>query len=375
LKGIESLFLSHEHSLRPGGGGQQQCSREYHESLLRAGFDLTDFTFKTDRSWAARLGRKLHRATYSALVPGPFLGKVGPAAAKLEAKFVFCNLYSFIPHGPYLRRQLPTGTRLVLLSHGLASVDEVHAGRIAGAAGKSSLAERSRDRRLGEMLRIEARGLPSFDHVFCLAAFEVEICRWLGARSVSWVPRTIDRNSLLPWRPVGDRLGCVGTFDHPPNLEGLQLFCAALEKAGAGTLRLRLVTRSHEIAAQFAARYEFVDNLGPLEESGSVEAEAATWSAFVHPIFCFAMGCSTKVATGLGWGLPLLTTRSGLRGYSWREGNIALADSAEQLAAQAIGALEPSRAELLRGEILRVVASAPSIEEVASQVRRDLGVD
>lgn len=371
---MKALFLSHEHALSAGGGGQQQCTREYGETLREAGFDLANVTFATDRSWGARLRRKLRPAPYSDLIPGDFLDRVDAAVAAVQPEFVFCNLYNFVPLGPSLRALLPAKSRLVLLSHGLASVDEVHAVRIAAAEGSRGGRGAQPDRRVGAMLRAESRGLPAFDHVFCLAAFEVEICRWLGARSVSWLPRTIDRSALLPWKPSGDRIGCVGTFDHPPNLEGLRLFCAALAAAGPGKLRLRLVSRSNQVASELASRYPFIDYLGPLESRAAVEAEVSSWSGFVHPIFCHAMGCSTKIATGMGWGLPVLTTGAGLRGYAWKDGEIPLASTAPELAALALGALEPARSAALREGVLRAVATSPTQPEVASQVRRDLGV-
>ncbi len=372
---MKALFLSHQTALSGGGGGQQQCTREYHETLRLAGFDLADTTFATDRSWPTRLRRKFRPVPYANLIPGEFFPRLMQAVNQHRPAFVFCNLYNFVPVGPRLRQELPKDTRLVLLSHGLASVDEVHAARIARHGMAPAGLPRIPDRRIGAMLRVESEGLPAFDHVFCLAAFEVEICRWLGARSASWLPRTMRTDHFLNWTPTGDRVGCVGTFDHPPNLEGLEHLCAALQAAGPGRLRLRLITHSREFAASLRGRYPFVDDLGPLLAPGAVEAEAATWSAFVHPIFCHAMGCSTKVATGLGWGLPVLTTAAGVRGYSWKEGGVALATTAADLAQRALEVLDPARADALRDEVIKAARSAPSMHDVARQMRRDLGLD
>jgi len=222
---------------------------------------------------------------------------------------------------------------------------------------------------------MESAGLPAFDHTFCLAEFEVEICRWLGARSASWLPRTVNAAAPLRWRPIGSRVGCVGTFDHPPNLEGLTLFCRALAGLKPQGVRLRLVTRSHEVAARLAAAFEFVDPLGPLESGVALEAEVATWNAFVHPIFCYAMGCSTKVATAMEWGLPILTTQAGLRGYSWNAGELPIVATAEELAQLALAAMETQYAEGLREAVVRVAAASPTTESVALQIRRDLRVE
>jgi len=370
---MKAFFLSHQNALVPGGGGQQQCTLEYRELLRAAGFELTDFAFDTDRSLRARLRRKFTSAPYANLIPSGFFSDVAAAAGKCKPAFVFCNLYNFIPFGPRLRAELPGGTKLVLLSHGLASVDEVHAARMARHGVGASHLPRISDAWIGQMMRAENEGLPAFDHVFCLAAFEVEICRWLGAQSVSWLPRVLNAGGLVARNPSGDRVGIVGTIDHPPNFEGVELFCAALKHSGPGKLRLRLVTHSRAVATSLAARYPFVDYLGPMLAPAHIEAEVATWSAFVHPIFCYAMGCSTKVATALNWGLPVLTTAAGLRGYAWKHGNLPLSDSPADLARAAIAVLDPRRSNALSEEVLKIVRSASTMSELAARMRQDLG--
>jgi Glycosyl transferases group 1 len=366
---VKAFFLSHEHALAPGGGGQQICSREYVDALRHAGFDLTNVLFATDRRWTTRLRRRLRPAPYVDLIPGDFLDRVAKAAAAQSPAYVFCNLYNLIALGPPLRTLLARETKLVLLSHGLASVDELHAARIARRYAAEAFNPGRADSRLGAMMRVESEGLPAFDHVFTLAPFEVEITRWLGARSVSWVPRVLNGQQPLPWTPQGSRVGCVGTFDHPPNYEGLEMLCKALQRAGPGRLRLRVVTRSHAALARLCAGYPFIDALGPMERTGELAAEAGTWNAFLHPLFCMAMGCSTKLATAINWGLPVLTTPAGARGYQWREGGVSLAMTADEMARNALDALDPDRANALRMDVLRAARSAPGIDEVAAQIR------
>ena len=371
---MKALFLSHENSLRPGGGGNEICTREYHDVLAAAGFDLRLVTHGTDRSLTTRLQRKLLPSRYPRLIPNDFLTRVREANEEHSPDFVFCNFTNYIPLAAQLRALVPAPTKLVLLSHGLVSVDDVHRDRIAAHAFAAGHLERLGPRAVGEAIMTEMKGLPFFDHVFCLAEFEVPICRWLGARSVSWWPRTIPQGSQLDWRPEGSRIGLVGTLDHPPNLEGVHLFCQALAQKGGRLPRLRLVTRSAAVAEDLRRSYAFVDDLGPLEEPGKLEAEAATWSAYVHPIFCYAMGCSTKVATGLAWGLPLLTSEAGLRGYAWSEGKLQTGDTPGDLADLAIGLLDRQRAEAARAEVIKAAQSAPSVEDVATLFRQELGL-
>ena len=77
-----------------------------------------------------------------------------------------------------------------------------------------------------------------------------------------------------------------------------------------------------------------MEYLGPME-GAEVEHEAASWCAFLHPMFCFARGCSTKLATGLGWQIPCLSTESGVRGYDLPSGAVVMAVGPQEFALQA----------------------------------------
>jgi hypothetical protein len=211
-----------------------------------------------------------------------------------------------------------------------------------------------------------------FDHVLCLAAFETEICRWLGARAVSWWPRTFPAAPRLDWRPTGDRVGIIGTLDHPPNLEGAYLFCQAAAKLPRIPFRLRLVTRSAKVASDLAARFNFVDFVGSLEDESCLHKEVGTWSAFLHPIFCYAMGCSTKVAVGVSWGLPVLTTPAGLRGYRFAEDFPATAATPEEMVERVAACVGIEVAEPLREQALKTLTGAPSVQEIGREIARQL---
>jgi hypothetical protein len=366
---VKALFVSHENLLAPGGGGNQICSREYRDVLVEAGFDLHFVTHQTDRCLATRLERKLLPHRYPRVVPREFYRLLRQQSCDLEPKFVFCNFTTYLPDAEQLKAAVPAGAKLILLSHGLTSVDDVHRERIALERSGGVDLRAIGPRMVGGAILTEMKGLPFFDHVFCLAEFEVAICQWLGARSVSWWPRTIPQDCGLDWRPAGDRIGLVGTLSHPPNLEGVYKFCRALAERGGRVPRLRLVTKSAPVAAELSRRYDFVDHLGSLEGPGELEAEAATWSAYTHPIFCFARGCSTKLATGIAWGLPVLTTAAGIRGYTWREGQLLVAPDAEEMAVLACRFLESSFAAAARVGTLKVRETSPTHPEVSRMFR------
>src|SRR5581483_6380653 len=167
---IPALFVTHEESLADGGGGQQVCSREYFEALQLGGFDLTCVRFGTDRRFLTRVRRKLYPRPYHDHFDPVLLDRIIEAARINSPEFVFLNLNDLIPLGRALRRNLTQNIKLVLLSHGLASVDEVHAVRIAESDNGLRGAHRNWNN-VGAMLQLEAVELSAFDHVFCLAPF------------------------------------------------------------------------------------------------------------------------------------------------------------------------------------------------------------
>jgi hypothetical protein len=370
---VKALFLSHEKLLLAGGGGNQICSREYHEVLTAGGFELVDVTYASERALGRRLRNRIAPSSYPDLVPGDYWSRVESSAKDAKVRFIFCNFSSFLPHAAALRRIADeVGARVVLLSHGLESVDDVHRMRIARAAyghGRFRLVSAAH---LAREMEQEAQGLPLFDHVLCLAEFEVGICRWLGAHSVSWWPRTFPVGGQLSWYPSGDRLGIIGTLDHPPNLEGAYLFCEAAAQLPSVPFRLRLVTRSKGVATELASRFDFVDFVGSLDDERALHAEVGTWSAFLHPIFCYAMGCSTKVAVGLSWGLPVLTTPAGLRGYRFSEGMPPMARTPADMAKTAAASVSLEAASKLREQSLKILATAPTVREVGADIAEHL---
>lgn len=369
---MQAVFISSVNSVANGGGGQQICSREYRAALRAAGFRLNDVLFTPDRRLLTRLRIRLRRRHYHNHLPDDLVHRVVERVQATAARVVFANLNDLIPLGSALRAALPATVKLVLLSHGLASVDEVHTQRIARSGVRESRT-RADWMMAARLLAVETQHLSAFDHIFGLAAFETGICLWLGARSVSVLPRTVTPE-FLSLKPSGDRVGCIGTMDHPPNEEGLWLLLRALAASPVGNLRVRLISRSHQVCAAAAAQYPFVDYLGPVEDPAAVHAEAGTWNAFLHPIFCHAMGCSTKVAVGLAWGLPVVTSDAGLRGYDWAAGALTTVNTPDSMAARVLALTQLPVAEAARQQVLAALRQAPTLAEVAAQARRDLGL-
>jgi glycosyltransferase involved in cell wall biosynthesis len=252
----------------------------------------------------------------------------------------------------------------VLLSHGLESVDFLHTIPLDSHS-------RHLQSELGKRLLAERRHRVAIDHVFTLTPWEAEIERWLGAKGVTALPRTMTKRAPLEWNPDASRLGFVGTLDHPPTRDGLEQFLAAFERFAPASMHLRVVGGPDASGRSLASRFRSVRYLGPLDDR-ALEAEASTWSAFVHPLFCFARGCSTKLATALAWRIPVVTTPAGARGYVWREGVLPMADSPETLALLACAMMDHAAAVRARDEIAAIGRTCPTTEEVGQIVEHAL---
>jgi len=353
-------------------GGQQICTQEYLKILKLAGFSLKIIEYEWDRKFLTRLKRHFFPLPYSSLLPSRLIDDIIEHVHETKATLIFLNVVDVAPIAKQLREKLDNQHKIILLSHGLASVDYLHEIRAKGGGKFFSRVGNFELQTLSRQLIAECEQRKYIDYVFCLAPFEVEIERWLGSKKTVWLPRTVSANRLN-WQPNLNRLGFVGTVDHPPNGEGLILFLEALEKIVSPQIRLRLVGGPVNEATAIAKRFPIVEYLGQLTDT-ELEREASTWSCFVHPIFCYARGCSTKLAIAIGWQIPIATTPAGCRGYSWTQGNLPMPETPEELAKLAMKMVIPEFARSIQQEVVAIAKSAPTLAEVSSQVQAALFV-
>jgi glycosyltransferase involved in cell wall biosynthesis len=358
------VFVSHPQALDGAAGGLQICTDEYVRALRTAGVDLAIAPIEHDRRRLTRLARRISPAPYPAQWRRGAVADIALAATRARARFVFLNLVNLAPLAGELKPRLPAESELVLLSHGLESVDFLHTIPLKSGSRRDA-------GELGRRLLDERRHRASIDHVFCLSSFEAEIERWLGARRVTYVPRTLPDRPPLNWTPDRSRLGFVGTLDHPPTADGLDRFLQALERAAPPACRLRIVGGPAASGRALADRCRLVDYLGPLSDA-DLEREAATWSLFVHPMFGYARGCSTKLAVALAWRLPIATTPAGARGYEWREGTLPMAETPADLARLALNLTTRAAAQTARDQVAAVARLMPTLDEVGGLMRQAL---
>ena len=123
------------------------------------------------------------------------------------------------------------------------------------------------------------------------------------------------------------RIGFIGLFDHPPNLEGIKWFireCWPQIKRQAPDARLRLIGKLSNESLNLCG--PDIDVLGWVADPSG---EIATWSAMIVPIQ-FGAGTRVKIAEAFSRKCPIVSTHFGAYGYDVQDGNeLFLADRPE----------------------------------------------
>lgn len=358
---LPALFVCHREFLAPVSGGAQWCTREYRATLAAAGFRLIDVTYGNRTSLAVRLRRQVQPQPFDHIDATAIAAEVASSATTHGARWCFLNNADAGSLTPTLRRAVPS-LRLVFLSHGVELTDVVNNLRLGP---DTAPAVQRHPAWLGQLLLAEIAQRQALDAVVCIAQPDLEVERWLGDRPRLFLPRQIPADDL-PAAPISGRIGCVATLNHGPNRDGIERFAAEL--TAFPEVELHLVGGPEEAGRALAAGFPAIRYAGPLDEA-ALRRAAATWRAFVNPIFCPARGASTKVATALGWGLPVLTTPDGARGYIWSDADLPLAATPHALAALAHEVATTAAPERWTNAAKSVRRLAPSPATVGATLR------
>jgi len=358
------LFLAYTNHLRSGGGGVQKCTHEFIRVLGAAGVELEILAVDPDRRSSTRLLRRFRSSRYWRPMSRACLCKLRDAMPRFD--YVFLNQVALVGaiDDFNLGSKAPL---LVMLSHGCEITDLLHLARLA-----QILPLNTRDiwpsKRfaLATTLVDEIKGRTQVHGVISISPFDAEMEAWLGSPSTTWIPRIIEPCPLRR-APVCGRFGFVGTLDHPPNLEGLVNVLDSLLERNLHRLAIRVVGGPERQGTWLASKYSSVEYLGPLDDH-ALQVEAGTWSAFLHPIFCLARGCSTKLATALSWQVPIITTALGRRGYTWRDGSMIEVSNPDEFVDAMYRFEEKNFANTAHRDILAISESCPTLDEVGSKV-------
>jgi hypothetical protein len=364
---IPAVFIDARNSLASTGGGVQKCNQEYLAVLKAAGFAVEMVPFDLELSLLKRIANRLYPKISPQKMPAGLAQQAENVVAKTGARFAFFGLTRYPELSTHLRSKFPNLGQIII-SHGVEAVDFCIDQQIRR---RDHTENRSRDqtaRMLGEELLLDAERRWHVDAALVLSPFEAEVEKWLGTKAVCWVPRTISE-PVLDFRPVNGRVGCVSTLNHPPNFDGLKKLFEALAKIGDRDLRFRLVGRPVEIGRELSRKFPFVEFAGELDNA-ALRLEAMTWCCFAHPLFVNAKGCSTKLAVGLGWRLPIATTEFGARGYQWDNSALPLARTPAEMAVMLIERSRVGNFQDYGRQTAGIVAQTPSLEMVAQKIRQ-----
>ncbi|HEX9513720.1 MAG TPA: glycosyltransferase [Puia sp.] len=357
------LFISNELFLdtKNREGGVRNCTLEFIE-LLSQRFEVVGFPVKTRRSLSYRAKVRLGLNHYDDYDPAEFREALHRKIKQNNIRFVFLNLSNTIRFSALIKQLPDVDVKVIVCSHGNETGDFLHqVVRFKESTGYSKKLFSAYT--LGRLLKIEAfYRIKDIDMVWTVSPVEEDIEKWLGAKRTYMVPRVIKKD-FLDLKPVLNRVGFLGDISHTPNQTGVLDICEALKRQEQ-PIELRLVGGPESIGESIAREYPFVTYLGYLEDR-ELREEAASWSYFLNLVFYYSRGVSTKLAKALSWGLPVITTIPGNRGYQWKEGELPLAKDAQHMAqlilanAGNIGNIERDQQE-----VKKILSSSPGFEQI-----------
>jgi glycosyltransferase involved in cell wall biosynthesis len=205
-------------------------------------------------------------------------------------------------------------TRIILMSHGLHSQDFFYDN--FHYKGIREIPKRIFKKfYFSNLLYNEKKCSDIVDLAFTLNEVECSMLKWMGFKSSSVIPPVCfpeEVNHSNKKRIVG----FVGSLTHPINLLGLLEIISELSLINHN-IEIRIVGGTYKKIIKEFKKYPFIKYLGKLDNK-DLKSELADWSMFLHPIFIYGKGRSIKIAKALEWGLPILSTSAGVRGYNLR---------------------------------------------------------
>lgn len=354
-------------------GGVQRCTREF-LAVVEAASDFTaQFAIDYDRRLLTKLKRRTRLFSYAHYDALAWRTPLCTAIEENRIDTVFLNRAELARLVPVIGRIAPTA-RKVLMSHGNESGDLVYEMGVHRKARHRNLAARLYDYIwLGGAIAAEAqmRHEDTFT-VIAMSEEEAVIERWLGANDVLVLPRSISFNPV-EWMPEPGLVGWVGSLHHTPNIAALTPILDRIAARGAGDITFEIVGRPESVGAAFGSRYPFVRYLGALDDF-QLGAAMAKWSLFCNPVFWLSKGASMKLGDALGRGLPVLSTRSGRRGYELPEEVAFVTEDDPGSFVDRLIALVADQDALaaVRASLLARAASLTSIESLGRRLRARL---
>lgn len=366
----KAIFLTHQQALKSEiTGGVQLCSQEFHHIIENIGdIKLSDYYVPYTRNLLQRVMMKLGMENYSMFDVKRDTPALLEYMEKNNIGIVFINMASLVRYAKPIRQAFGDKVKIVLLSHGNHSGDFLHL--ITKPPARQLALKRIWHKiRLGMLIATEAEHRVKYlDGVVALSETERQIENWFGGKRVVFLPRRLYAD-FLPYVPVPGRVGFVGRLDHPPNLQGMTILLDEMLKKDHSKIKIRLVGAPESYGRQLQQQYPFIEYLGELPDK-ALEEEVASWAILLNPVWWYSTGASTKLARAISWGVPIISTTAGMRGYTWREGLLLVADSPEEMSGSIIQvAPHAEQLEHWAHQTRTIAVNGPSIKDLVEKIK------
>jgi hypothetical protein len=300
-------------------GGVRYCTLEF-INLLRLKFNLLYFPIEVKKTLFYRLKVRLGLNVYEDYDPGGYSKQIKDLIEKNNIRYIYLNMSNTILFAKEIKKIFGTKVLIVICSHGNDSGDFLH--KVTRFHPRNTfLFNAFSSYLLGRMIKIESLNRILYvDMVLSISEIENAIEKWIGAPKSIFLPRILN-NEFLEWSPVLGRIGFLGDLSHPPNFYGIEAFCLELSKLSNTNITLRIIGGPSEIGLKLKEKYPFIFYCGYLTND-EMQFEVSSWAIFLNPVFYYSRGASTKLAKGLNWGLPVISTEQGNRGYSLQSNSL-----------------------------------------------------
>jgi hypothetical protein len=348
-------------------GGVSYCTQDF-ISLLKTRYEVVLFPVSFNQSFLYRIKSKLGIAVFEDYAPQDVATSLFKTIKENSIKKVFINLSTALSFSKIISEELGSTVKIILCSHGIEGGDMLH-NAVRADHPLSWFQQFASSYKLGGTLKKELEFRTKYiDLVLTVSEIEASIEKWIGAKKVFFVPRIFSKD-FISWMPVKGRLGFVGDINHFPNYYGFLQLCEAMaQKEGRSAISIRVVGKESKNLDALLSKYSFIQSLGYLDNE-QLRLEAATWVYYLNLVFYYSKGVSTKLAKGMNWGLPVISTEAGNRGYIFKEGSVVTCSDAKEMADTImVRAFDLDIVSNDRNEVIKAVESFGDLNNIMSEL-------
>lgn len=352
-------------------GGVVKCSKEFFNLIENCFEQVTYQTVEVDFRLISRIKRKIGVDVYNQYVPEKYIDEIKNKIACNSIKYIFLNMSDTMVFAKPLKELYGEDLKIVLLSHGNESGDFIH--EITRFEEFFPFYKNlTANYKLGSQLKLEYKyRLKYIDLVLTVSEIESQFEALIGAKNTLFIPRIIEKHPV-EFNPALNRVGFFGDISHFPNFYGIKILCEALENEINEDFRFRIVGRFDNKLEKLKEKYPFLDVLGYLNYD-DLQKEASTWSFFLNLVFYYSKGVSTKLADAISWGIPIITTHYGNRGYLLSEDSLPVVKDEKEMAEYIIENIDNIKLlDELQQKVLKIHEFPPKLENNSEMLLQKL---